>query len=59
MAAPFRVRRTRWGAATRGLAASSVATAASGDERSVVRSSTHCESGVPGPASAIPTKGDR
>jgi hypothetical protein len=54
MAAPFRLPRTREGAVTLALAASSVAPVASGYERSLRPS----ESGVSRLASTIQTKGD-
>jgi hypothetical protein len=54
MTASFRLPRTREGAATLALAASSVAPVASGYERSL----RPCESGVSRLASAIQTKGD-
>jgi hypothetical protein len=54
MAAPFRLPRTREGAATLALAASSVAPVASGYERSL----RPRESGVSRLASTIQTKGD-
>jgi len=55
MAAPFRLPRTRQGAATLRLAASSVAPVASGYERSLRPS----EPGVSRLARTIQTKGDR
>jgi hypothetical protein len=61
MAAPFRLPRTRQGAATLRLAASSVAPVASGYERSREprRGERHCEPGVSRLAHTIQTKGDR
>jgi hypothetical protein len=54
-AAPFRLPRTREGAATLALAASSVAPVASGYEHSL----RPCDSGFSRLASTIQTKGDR
>ncbi len=55
MAAPFRLPRTRQGAATRVLAASSVAPVASGYERSL----RPCEAGVSRLARTIQPGSDR
>jgi hypothetical protein len=55
MAAPSRVPRTRQGAATLRLAASSVAPVASGYEHSL----RPCDAGVSRLASTMPTGGDR
>jgi len=61
MAAPFRVPRTRQGAAKLGLAVSSVASVASGYERARKRRGRerHCDASFSRLASTMPTKGDR
>jgi len=55
MATPYRPPRTRWGAATLALAASSVAPVAYGYERSL----RPCETGVSRPATTSCSAGDR